>query len=63
MFSTLYGATVATFPKAIFLLGASLVSVCVGFLVFLRAVVESAESEKGDEEESDVHLLGDEARI
>ena len=36
MYSSLYGETVATFPKAIFLLTAGLVAGCVAFLFFLQ---------------------------
>jgi len=41
MFSSLYGDTVASFPKAIFLLAAALVAGCVAFLFFLRVRTRS----------------------
>jgi len=53
MFSSLYGNTVATFPKAIFLLAAGLVSGCVFFLFFLRmrtrSLVEIPEEESSED--------------
>ena len=59
MFSSLYGETVATFPKAIFLLAAGLVSVCVAFLFFLRVRTRSLIDIPEDEmyEDPPIELL------
>jgi len=57
MFSTLYGATVATNPRAIFSLRAVLVIVCVILLNFLKDVVS------GEEREIEIPLSEEEATI